>query len=59
MVIAVVDDDLTIVNSGVWVAGMVTVEGGVGGVGGPDGGVPIMVAESLAEPLSRSACVTV
>src|SRR5947199_48642 len=38
--------------------GTVTVEGGVV-TGGPVGGVPVAVAESLTLPQSRSACVTV
>ena len=45
-------------NAGDWVAGTVAVDGG-DVVGGPDGGVPVAVAESSIDPLFRSACVTV
>ena len=50
--------DLVIVSAGAAAAGTVTEDGG-DVVGGPDGGVPVAVAESLIEPWSRSASVTV
>jgi hypothetical protein len=50
--------DLVIASDGDWVAGTVAVDGGEVTLG-PDGGVPDAVAESLIDPLSRSACVTV
>ena len=50
--------DLATVNAGLCVAVTVAVDGGEV-VAGPDGGVPVAVAESLIDPLFRSACVTV
>ncbi len=47
---------LTVVSAGEEVVGTVAVEGGEV-TGGPVGGVPVEVAESATEPLSRSAWV--
>ena len=49
--------DFTIDNAGDCVTGTDAVDGG-DVTAGPDGGVPVAVAESLIDPLSRSACVT-
>ena len=49
--------DLAIDKAGFCVATTVAVDGGES-IGGPDGGEPDAVAESLIDPLSRSACVT-
>jgi hypothetical protein len=49
--------DLLIVSAGDCVTGTDAVDGGES-IGGPDGGEPDAVAESLIDPLSRSACVT-
>jgi hypothetical protein len=49
--------DFTIDNAGFCVTGTDAVDGG-DVTGGPVGGVPVAVAESLIDPLSRSACVT-
>ena len=49
--------DFTIDNAGLCVTGTDAVDGG-DVTGGPVGGVPVAVAESLIDPLSRSACVT-
>src|SRR5579885_2237495 len=47
-------------NPGLGVAGIVTVDGGEGGNGVVEpGGVPVTVAESFTLPWSRSAWVTV
>ncbi len=46
------------VNAGEEVVVTVAVEGGEV-TGEPDGGVPLAVAESLTEPLFRSACAMV
>ncbi len=50
--------DLTTVSAGCGVVVTVTVDGGEV-TGGPDGGVPVLVAESATDPLSRSAWVSV
>ena len=44
--------DFTTVNAGAGVTGMTTVDGALGGVGGPLGGVPTTVAESATVGLS-------
>ena len=48
---------MVIDNAGFCVTGTVAVDGGES-IGGPDGGEPDAVAESLIDPLLRSACVT-
>ena len=53
-----VEADFSTVIAAVWVAGMLKVAAG-DVTAGPDGGVPFAVAESLSEPLFRSAWVTV
>ncbi len=54
-------EDLTTVSPGDWAAGTEAVDGGLTGFepGVPGGGVPVAVAVSVTEPLSRSAWVTV
>ena len=49
---------MTIDNAGDCVAVTLAVDGGEV-VSGPEGSVPVAVAESLIDPLLRSACVTV
>ncbi len=50
--------DLTTVRAGVWVAVTEAIDG-LEVTGEPVGGVPVAVAESLTEPLLRSAWVRV